>query len=1091
MGIRTFQFGEWLVESETCTLTHATTSQSLTVEPRAMDVLVTLCSQAGQVLSSEDLLRRCWDGLVVGENQVHKAVAQLRRTLGDRADKAIYIENIRKRGYRTVALVKELPKAFSEVPQKDWMTTSPFVGLDAFTENHSPVFFGRDEAIERLREALVAQIYSGRSFVLVLGASGSGKTSLIQAGLLPALRTPGGPILVVGSSSFDLADIGEIPLMIALGGALLDIEVDGETLLAGESAESIGAALAETDWERIVVALRRATHERPDRSVALFVDRLESVFNDAAIEESDRSLFLSALDRLASAAGVSVIAACRNDFYSEVAKQPVLMKSKSSGGHFDLGPATRAEIAQMIRMPALVAGLDFGVDPETKARLDDILCDATADNPDALPLLQYTLQELYLQRSSSRELTLATYRELGGIEGAIGRRAEATLNGLPEASTACLNRILSLVVTVGDESVRSRRISWSALTDEDERKLVRTLVEQRLFVTLNHDGQSVFGVSHEALLRQWSRATAWISDHRQALHTRGRLEVSAKRWVIEGRPSDLLIPKGKLLEEARELLRFTEIPLNQDVTALISASIRKVKHAERMRIGALVGFAVIALIALMLGVLARRAQTTADRHRQEAEGLMDFMLGELADRLRPLGRLDVLEGIGRKSLSYFAQVEPTDLPPAAREQQARALQTIGEVARSRADPKAARQALLLAKTLLEANLKQGYESVELLKDLGADSFWLGQISLDEGRLDDAEGSFQQYQRYSERMMVLEPQNVDAWIEVSYATNSLGSVAQSRGDNLAAAAAFERSVELKRRAVASRPDDHVLRAELADSLSWLGSARQADGELGKALALFEQEQAELRALRAKAPTELRWTYRSVAAAQRHARLLAATGDATAAAAEMRDAKHLAQDLIQQDPTNRVWQRSLLNVEVLDAEFQADLGNFQAALNLQTATAASLAKLTHLDPTNQDWVSVELANLLHLGESLLRLGRPQEARDRLQNVLDRMRKAKNSLHRNAQFDEPMAFALIDFGQAQRALGNEAEALRACYEAIEIVQPLVRADTRDYDIQDPWIRAHLCVGQRESVTSNMGWLHLIGYRQPSYLRSVLQTP
>ena len=86
------------------------------------------------------------------------------------------------------------------------------------------------------------------------------------------------------------------------------------------------------------------------------------------------------------------------------------MKGKSSGGHFDLGPATRAEIAQMIRMPALAAGLHFGIDPETKAQLDDILCEATAANPDALPLLQYTLQELYLQRSS---ITTSVSKEFG------------------------------------------------------------------------------------------------------------------------------------------------------------------------------------------------------------------------------------------------------------------------------------------------------------------------------------------------------------------------------------------------------------------------------------------------------------------------------------------------------------------------------------------------------------------------------------------------------------------------------------------------------------------------------------------------------
>jgi len=134
---------------------------------------------------------------------------------------------------------------------------------------------------------------------------------------------------------------------------------------------------------------------------------------------------------------------------------------------------------------------------------------------------------------------------------------------------------------------------------------------------------------------------------------------------------------------------------------------------------------------------------------------------------------------GHKALSYFGDIRPSDLPPAAREQQARALQTIGEVARSRGDPNGARRALLLAKTLLDTNLSQGHETANLLKDLGADAFWLGQISLDEGRLDQAESYFQQYQRYSERMLAREPENVDAWVEVSYASNSLGSVAQAR------------------------------------------------------------------------------------------------------------------------------------------------------------------------------------------------------------------------------------------------------------------------------------------------------------------------
>src|SRR5262249_42306156 len=161
----------------------------------------------------------------------------------------------------------------------------------------------------------------------------------------------------------------------------------------------------------------------------------------------------------------------------------------------------------------------------------------------------------------------------------------------------------------------NRRIPWSVLASDPERTLVRTFVDERLFVSLVYDGESVFGIAHEAMLRQWPRVAAWISDHRQALRTRSRLEGSARRWVEENRTADLLLPRGKLLEEARELLHSAQIPLNSEVTALIAASVKKVKHAEQRRVGALIGFAVIAVSAVALGMRAHQAEVIADQHR--------------------------------------------------------------------------------------------------------------------------------------------------------------------------------------------------------------------------------------------------------------------------------------------------------------------------------------------------------------------------------------------------------------------------------------------------------------------------------------------
>jgi eukaryotic-like serine/threonine-protein kinase len=512
--IEHFQFGDWQVNARSCTIRQGGEAAETPIEPRAMDVLSALCLDAGTILSAEDLLQRCWDGLAVGENQVHKAIAQLRRALRDSATEPRYIENIRKRGYRAVAPVSFPPQHVMGQPAESWSRVSPYVGLNPFDAAHEAVFFGRDAAISRLRRTVIAQSHEGRGLTLVLGPSGSGKTSLVQAGLLPALMRDAGPFRVVGATTLDLGDIGAVKLATALGGALLDLDRDGEPLFAGQSAESIGATLTgeESPPAR---ALWSGHCADPGARFVLFVDRLEALFSGTG--PVPRRQFLTALDRLALDGRVIVVVACRNDFYPELAQEPVLMEAKAAGGHFDLAPPNRMEIAQMIRLSAKAAGLSFGTDPDSHTPLDDLLCDGAATSPDALPLLQYTLEQLYLRRSPGRELTMSAYRALGGIGGVIGRRAELLLSGLAGPAQAALPRVFSLIVAAGaaDGSVRSLRAPWSALTTDDENLLVRSLVEERLFVSHVHDRQPVFGVAHEALLRQWPRAVAWVAEHRQ------------------------------------------------------------------------------------------------------------------------------------------------------------------------------------------------------------------------------------------------------------------------------------------------------------------------------------------------------------------------------------------------------------------------------------------------------------------------------------------------------------------------------------------------------------------------------------------------
>ncbi|MDZ5650297.1 winged helix-turn-helix domain-containing protein [Nitrospirillum sp. BR 11828] len=1090
MQTKGFHFGEWLVDAQACTVRHEQTAQTLKVEPRAMDVLLALCGRAGQIVSADDLLHLCWDGLAVGENQVHKAITQLRKLLGDTAGDPRYIENIRKRGYRTMAPVTPIVADATAATVDSWIDASPFVGLDAFDEAHAAVFFGRDAAIAQLRDTVAAQVAAGHGLVLVLGPSGSGKTSLVQAGLIPSLRSASAPFPFLGACILDLGDVQGMPLPTALGGALLDLEIEGRPLLEGFSADAIGAGLSRNDRPGFLDPdfLGRATAKAQAGRAVLFIDRLEAVFR---IDGAQRRSFFTALGHLAGSGAILVIAACRNDFYPDVAGEPLLLAAKTQGGHFDLAPPTRAEIIHMIRLPAIVAGLRFGTDPETGAQLDDTLCEATADQPDALPLLQYTLHELYLQRSTSRELTVAAYRALGGLGGAIGKRAEATLDGLPAPARAALSRVLSLVVTVGaqDEAARSRRIPWRTLATVEERTLVDTFVRQRLFVAQVYDGEPVFGVAHEAMLRQWPRAAAWIADHRRFLQARSRMEEAARRWLAEGRRNDLLLPRGRQLEEARELAGFTPIPLDTEVRAYIDASVRRERQADRRRLGLMAGFAAIAVLAGGLGLVARQAEKTAQQRKHQAEDLMNFMVGNFADKLRPLGRLELLSDIGEKALSYFSQEPLSSLTPEDRAQQARALQTLAEVARSRADPKSAQAALAKAKSLLDANLAQGLESLDLLKDLGAVAFWMGQISLDANDLDGAEAAFREYERYSKRMTVIAPKNVDAWVELSYALTNLGSTAVKRADYEKAAKFFEAALPLMRQALAQRPNDRELRASTTSTLSWLGTTYAEQGELRKAVLLFDEEATELQSLRSDAPSEFRWLYMLGACQYRRLNLLDALGEEQKADTLMAETRKLVHELVTHDPSNQIWQRLRLNVEVVAGEFLVERHQFANALTLQRTLAIELAKFREQDPANADWALTDLINQANTGASLLGLNRSQEAAAKLSAVVSTLRSLKRNNRMTIEYDERLSATLLILAAANEKIGQMDMARLNRQETSAITQRYIDSKTKDRYIIDSWILSNLQNGKNIALEENIDWLEKSGYRKPRYVDALSQ--
>jgi DNA-binding winged helix-turn-helix (wHTH) protein/tetratricopeptide (TPR) repeat protein/ABC-type cobalamin/Fe3+-siderophores transport system ATPase subunit len=1079
MKYAAFRFADWEVDPSTNSLFRE--GERRQMEPRAMDVLVALCRRANAIVSSEELLEQCWGTSQQGDNPVHKTIAQLRNLLGDNTRSPVYIETIRKRGYRTIG-----PVVFDHPKLAENHQGSPFRGLQSFNEEDASVFFGRSAAIAQLLDTVAAQSAGGRMTV-VLGPSGSGKTSLVRAGLLPGLlQGRHKSMRALSATAFDLAELGEHPLLTALGGVLLDWQIGDTCVFSGESSVSLGERLAQDfDWVLAELQVAVAAQPQDGNCVALFIDRFETLFAAPHINAAQREAFLRVLDALARSRCVAVVLACRNDFYPHIASDAVLMASKPHGGHFDVLPPTQAEMAQIIRLPAQSAGLRFGIDPQSNARLDDVLCACAGAARDALPLLQHMLHELYRLRTADGELGFDAFHRLGGMEGAIGQRAEEVVGALSEAQRDSLPRLLSMLVTLSDrdEMVTSRRVPWSALNTPAKRELVAALVDARLFVTDLVGDEPGFGVAHEALLRHWPRVTAWIDEHRNALRVRGRLQLAAQRWNSEGRTSDLLLPQGKQLDEALQLLGDESLSLSAGEIALVKASQRRSARGRRIWMGTLAAIVALSLLVASLGLSAMSAKKAAQQRRAEAEGLMGFMLGDFADKLRPIGKLDLLDSVSAKALDYLATPDVDDLSDTALTQRAKALQVLAEVRVARGKPGPALEALAAARAILQRQHALGPNQWEVVKNLGANAFWQGQIHLNQGNWDKAQQAFEQYRDYSDRLYQIAPDNPDAWIEQSYSATNLGQLALKRGDTATAARQFATSIELKERAAKKRPQDRTLAGELANSLSWLGTTKETLGLLDEAIALYGRELALDEQLHNASPNDALWASRMAGALEHRGRLRGLVGQQSAALADLDHAESLLQSAVEREPNQRIWQGNLTKIRLDKLQLRLDRDGSRAVLPALLALEQDMQALMAIDAKKANWARLSAGTEKTIGVALASLGRTAEAGQWLEKSRLRLDSLLQANRSDVWAAADLAHVLLSQAELREGSGGNAAAIALCTSAAALI-PAKALQINDYRMLDPWTRAQACLGKDAVASDGIARLTRMGYREYSYL-------
>jgi WD40 repeat protein/energy-coupling factor transporter ATP-binding protein EcfA2 len=521
----------------------------------------------------------------------------------------------------------------------------PYQGLAPYRQQHARWFFGR----ERSTDALVAQLRAAEEtggLVMLVGASGAGKSSLLNAGLVPALQN--------GALGDEDQQAREVLHLVPGGDPLAELTRRIPALAHVVSAAKDPAAkepgtpqFAHAVREAVTAWARRETSS-PARPVVI-VDQFEEAFA-LCFNEADRRTFIQLLHAACSPAGpgdpapVLVALGIRADFYEQCLRYPELADALQHR-HMVLGPLTTTELREAVTGPAKAVGLEL-----EPGLAELIVREVSTDGPrgahDAgvLPLLSHALLATWQRRKAGR-LTLAGYRAAGGIQGAVAATAERAWSGLDPAARTAARLLLLRLVRLGEDTQATRRrgtrrqLAEESTDPNKTEESLEALVRARL-VTL--DAESV-EITHEALLHAWPRLRDWIDEDRNGNLLRQGVEEDSRAWEVSNRDTSLLY-RGSRLEQAHSWAKSAgDIFLTRSAVEFLAASVRLRKRTVWISRGAVSALVVLAILAVGSAVVAwqQRDDAVFEHVLAEADRVqytdpsLSAQLDLVAHRLRP------------------------------------------------------------------------------------------------------------------------------------------------------------------------------------------------------------------------------------------------------------------------------------------------------------------------------------------------------------------------------------------------------------------------------------------------------------------------
>jgi tetratricopeptide (TPR) repeat protein len=497
---------------------------------------------------------------------------------------------------------------------------------------------------------------------------------------------------------------------------------------------------------------------------------------------------------------------------------------------------------------------------------------------------------------------------------------------------------------------------------------------------------------------------------------------------------------------------------------------RRHRQMAWLATGSLAGMAITSALAFA----AIQARDSARDQRREAEGLVAFMLGDLKDKLEPIGKLDALDGVGSRVLSYYSRQDASELSDAALLQRSRALSLMAEVATNRGDLNTAYSLYREASAGTAEAIRRNPDDPQRLYDHAQNQFYFADIAMQRGEMPKAEGLFREYKRLADRMVAIEPDNMKWRMEVQNADANLAIVLGAQRRFAEAAAQWGQAFRMIDALTTASPSNREYQQSLVDSLAWYADAEKDVGNLKRATELREQNVAVLTKL-ATQTGDVSWKQKLIPAERGLGNLYLQQGRTDDAIKNFRVAVATADELTRIEPDNLRWRGLTAKARVSLAEASLLSGNLPEATSTNEVSCAVFTSLLKKDGSVQDWrVGVRDCWLLR-AQIAATEGRIDAASSAANNAINMGKTVKGTDQTLDRYNLAKAYRIL--GDIRHRGGDKSGATAAWRTGIALI-PRVSTE-RPIEANE---HAELLERTGRSAQPQRQWLARMGYRYPT---------